>query len=57
MKYTVDVSGSSYIVKKNNQPVCLEGVGSLVFYSKEEAERYISMVYEAAYYISQGVPE
>lgn len=56
-KYTVDFMGANYIVRKNNIPVSLEGVGTLIFYTRSEAERYINMVYEASYYIEQGVPE
>lgn len=57
MKYTIDNDENGYVVKKNGTPISLEGVGTLIFYSKEEAEHYIRLAIESAYYISQGVPE
>jgi hypothetical protein len=57
MKYTIDNHKGCYVVKKNGNPICLEGVGLLEFKTIEEAQHYIKLVYESAYYISQGVPE
>lgn len=57
MKYTIDNHKDCYVVKKNGDPVYLEGVGTLIFYTMEEAKEYIQRVREAAYYISRGVPE
>jgi hypothetical protein len=57
MKYTIDNHKDCYVVKKNNIPIDLEGVGLLEFKTKEEAQHYINLVRESAYYISRGVPE
>jgi len=57
MKYTIDNYKDGYIVKKNNKPISLEGVGLLEFTTREDAQKYIKLIYESAYYISQGVPE
>ena len=57
MKYTISNYNDNYIVKKNNEPISLEGVGLLEFKTIEEAQKYIKLIYESAYYISQGIPE
>lgn len=57
MKYTIDNHKDCYVVKKNNVPIDLAGVGLLTFKTYKEAQEYIQRVREAAYYISQGVPE
>jgi hypothetical protein len=57
MKYTIDNYKDGYIVKKNNKPISLQGVGLLEFTTIEDAQQYIKLIYESAYYISQGVPE
>ena len=57
MIYTIDNYKDGYIVKKNNKPLSLSGVGLLEFKTMEEAEHYIKLVVESAYYISQGIPE
>jgi hypothetical protein len=57
MKYTINNYKDGYIVKKNNKPISLVGVGLLEFKTIEEAQHYINLIHESAYYISQGVPE
>jgi hypothetical protein len=57
MIYTIYNYKDGYIVKKNNKPLSLSGVGLLEFKTMEEAEHYIKLVVESAYYISQGIPE
>lgn len=57
MKYTISFDGNNYLIKKNGVPVYLEGIGLITFSTQQEAEQYIRMVHESAYYISQGIPE
>lgn len=57
MKYTIGNHEDGYVVKKNNVPISLEGVGLLTFKTIEEAQEYIQLIHVSAYYISQGVPE
>jgi hypothetical protein len=57
MKYTITNYKNGYIVKKNDKPISLVGVGLLRFETIEEAQKYIKLVHESAYYISQGIPE
>lgn len=55
--YTVHSENNYFFIKKDDIPLSLVGVGLLRFDDKEDAERYIRGVYEAAYYIRMGVPE
>lgn len=55
--YSVVNVGNGFIVKKNNQPLTLEGVGLLLFKTYEEAARYITSIRQAQWNISMGVPE
>jgi hypothetical protein len=57
MMYTIANYEGGYMVKKNNEPISLSGVGLLRFKTIEEAQHYIKLVVESAYYISQGIPE
>ena len=57
MKYTISKYKNDYVVKKNNDPVSLVGVGLLTFKTKQEAQEYIKLVRVSSYYISQGIPE
>jgi hypothetical protein len=57
MKYTIDNHKDCYVVKKNNIPISLVGVGLLTFKTKQEAQEYIKLVRVSSYYISQGIPE
>lgn len=55
--YTVANFGNNFIVKKNDKPISLEGVGLLLFKTYAEAEKYIVLVRESQFYIDAGIPE
>jgi hypothetical protein len=55
--YTIDSIDNYYVVKKNNIPISLSGIGILRFDEKEDAERYIRLIRESQYQIRMGVPE
>lgn len=57
MKYTISFDGNNYLIEKNGVPLYLDGVGLITFSTRQEAEQYIRLVRESAYYISQGIPE
>jgi hypothetical protein len=55
--YTIANFGNGFVVKKNDKPISLEGIGLLLFKTYAEAEEYIVLVRTSQFYINAGIPE